>query len=375
MAVKRSTTDLARVGAVLACLVNGKLKSRRVPEIVCLVPAHNEEEQIGATMVSLLAQTIPVTIVVSADNCTDRTVEIAKSYPGVIVRPTVGNTYKKAGALNQAWNEYGRDAKYVFTMDADTELAPDCLEKLRDGLKHQGAVCTFPGLKPPTSKRWRDRFMYRLIRLEFGRSRRTMVRRGHGTEVLAGMGAFFRNDVLRTIAAEYGGNPWRIDSIVEDYRISMDVRRVGYPIGVAPGAEAFTDAIVDLKALWHQRVRWQAGTFQELFRNGYKHYTRRVWALVTLSMANTLLRVVAMTFVVWSAIALHAHLHIQPIWLLPPLIAVVDGVDVVRKTPDTDWTDLLFAFLILPLEIFSILRESWTVWSFIRAMRRKSLSW
>jgi poly-beta-1,6-N-acetyl-D-glucosamine synthase len=344
-------------------------------EVVCLVPAHNEEEQIGATIVSLLAQTVPVKIIVSADNCTDRTVEIAESYPGVIVRPTVGNTYKKAGALNQAWQAYGRDAAYVFTMDADTELAPDCLEKLRAGLTDHGAVCTYPGLKPPTSNRWRDNLMYRLIRLEFGRSRRTIHRRGHGTDVLAGMGALFQGHVVRTIADEYGGEPWKTDSIVEDYRISMDVRRVGYPIGVAPGAQAFTDAIVSLRALWRQRVRWQAGTFQELFRNGWKHYTRRVWAMVLLSLGTTLLRVLAITFVLWSAIALHAHLHIQWIWCVPPLIAILDGIDVVRLTPETDWKDMFFVILILPLEAYSILRESWTVWSFWRAIRRKSLSW
>jgi poly-beta-1,6-N-acetyl-D-glucosamine synthase len=354
------------------------VRPRPDPLIVCLVPAHNEEEQIAATIDSLLAQTVPAVVVISADNCTDRTVEIARSYPSVIVRETVGNTAKKAGALNQAWAAYATWADYVFTMDADTELAPDCLETLRKGLEdldENGAVCTYPGLKPSTSARFRERVMYRLIRLEFGRSRRTIHRRGHLTEVLAGMGAFFDGAVLRTLAAEYDGQPWRVDSIVEDYRISMDVRRLGYRIGVAPGAEAYTDCIVSLRALWRQRVRWQAGTFQELFRNGWKSYTRRVWLMVTLSMGNTLLRTLAITFVLWSAIALHAHLHIQWIWLIPPLIAILDGIDVVRVTPETDWKDLSFAILILPLEAYSILRESWTVWSFVRAMRRKSLSW
>ena len=87
-------------------------------EVVCLVPAHNEEEQIAATIDSLIAQTIPVKIIVSADNCTDRTVEIARSYPGVIVRKTVDNKARKAGALNQAWRAHATDADYVFTMDA-----------------------------------------------------------------------------------------------------------------------------------------------------------------------------------------------------------------------------------------------------------------
>jgi cellulose synthase/poly-beta-1,6-N-acetylglucosamine synthase-like glycosyltransferase len=344
-------------------------------KVTALIPAHNEEEQIAATIESLRAQTIPVHIVVCADNCTDRTVAIARSYPDVTVLETVDNKAKKAGALNQGWDRYGRDADVVFTMDADTELAPDCLERLRDGLGDNGAVCTYPGLKPSNSVRLSERLMYRLIRLEFGRSRRTIHRRGHLTEVLAGMGTLFRGDVLRAIAAEYDGHPWVTDSIVEDYRISLDVRRLGYGIAVAPGAEAYTDAIVYLRSLWRQRLRWQGGTFQELFRNGWKPYTRRVWMLIALSLCNTLLRVAAMAFMVWTLLTLHAHVHLNWIWAIPPIVAILDGLDVLRVTPGTDRRDVLLSIVLLPMEAFTVLRESWTVWSLVGAVRRKSLNW
>ena len=76
-----------------------------------MIPAHNEEGQIVATIRSLRAQTRPPDrIIVAADNCTDATVELARG-EGVEVYATVDNTHKKAGALNQvlerllgAWN-------------------------------------------------------------------------------------------------------------------------------------------------------------------------------------------------------------------------------------------------------------------------------
>ena len=59
-----------------------------------------------------------------ADNCSDATPDIARQL-GAEVFETVGNTHKKAGALNQALAdllpELG-DNDLVMVMDADTTL-------------------------------------------------------------------------------------------------------------------------------------------------------------------------------------------------------------------------------------------------------------
>ena len=74
---------------------------RPVGPLVALLPAHDEEASLGAALDSLRSQTRPPDrIVVVADNCTDRTVEIARER-GVEVYETVDNAHKKAGALNQ----------------------------------------------------------------------------------------------------------------------------------------------------------------------------------------------------------------------------------------------------------------------------------
>jgi cellulose synthase/poly-beta-1,6-N-acetylglucosamine synthase-like glycosyltransferase len=342
--------------------------------VVVLVPAYNEEEQIADAIESVQAQTIPVRIVVCADNCTDRTVDIAESYPEVTVFETVGNAAKKGGALNQGWDRYGRDADFVFTMDADTVLAPDCLERMLEKIDDRGAVCAWPALKPPTSERPFDRVMHRLTRLDYGGFGRSVRARRYATEVLSGIGTLFHGSVLREVATDQGGLPWATDSLVEDYRISLEIRRLGYDIAVAPKAIASTDAVVDMKGLWRQRTRWASGTWQELIRFGWKPYTRRVWLSASLCLGNLLLRLTAFSLLLFVLLFCRGF-HYNFLWLIPVGVSVVEQIDVLRNTPNTDRKDILLALSIVPVEAYRLLRESWTVWSLGRALRRRSVAW
>src|SRR3954470_1161682 len=75
---------------------------RRLGSLTALLPAHNEEAGLAAAITSLREQTEPPDeIIVVADNCTDRTEEIAREL-GVTVFRTHANIHKKAGGLNQA---------------------------------------------------------------------------------------------------------------------------------------------------------------------------------------------------------------------------------------------------------------------------------
>ncbi|UMG91904.1 glycosyltransferase [Nocardioides sp. TF02-7] len=65
--------------------------------LTVLIPAHDEEGCLAATLESLLGQSRrPERVIVVADNCTDDTVAIAEE-AGVEVFETSGNTDKKAG--------------------------------------------------------------------------------------------------------------------------------------------------------------------------------------------------------------------------------------------------------------------------------------
>src|SRR5690242_20017572 len=100
------------------------------PQVVVLIPAHNEEESIGATVEALLRQErIPDRIVVIADNCTDRTIAVAAAlrHEALLVTETRNNRDKKCGGLNAAWRRYAMDADIVVCLDADTVLPPNAI--------------------------------------------------------------------------------------------------------------------------------------------------------------------------------------------------------------------------------------------------------
>ena len=99
-----------------------------VSKVVVLIPAHNEEGCIAGALRSVWSQgRAPDRVVVVADNCADRTAEVARIW-GAEVFETVGNRHKKAGALNQALEailpelDDGDDGDAVLVMDADSFL-------------------------------------------------------------------------------------------------------------------------------------------------------------------------------------------------------------------------------------------------------------
>ena len=122
----------ARVGRVMeaAQLALHRFQHRppktKTAKVVVVIPAHNEQDTIATTIRALLAQTRrPDRVVVVADNCTDKTVQIARGFGRrVTVIETVGNKDRKVGALTLAWREYvayGYD--YLLGVDADTVLS------------------------------------------------------------------------------------------------------------------------------------------------------------------------------------------------------------------------------------------------------------
>ena len=104
------------------------LEPKPQPKIVALIPAHNEADVIATCLDSFFAQTMmPDLIVVIADNCTDNTADIARSYGSpVVVMETVDNKARKVGALSQGWIRYGQDAEFILGVDADSRLEPLC---------------------------------------------------------------------------------------------------------------------------------------------------------------------------------------------------------------------------------------------------------
>lgn len=97
--------------------------------ISAVVSARNEEEHIAGCLESVLAQTAPIDeLLLINDGSTDQTEEIASQYPVDIYEVTYGECYM----VNRAGICVARN-DIILSVDGDTKLAPDFLER---GLRH-----------------------------------------------------------------------------------------------------------------------------------------------------------------------------------------------------------------------------------------------
>jgi len=120
-----------------------------MPAFSIIIPAHNEEGYLQKTIDSIKNQSLQdYEIILVTNGCTDKTEEIAKTNITANIRhlslakPNV-SVARNAGALNA-------QSETIIFLDADTQLAPDALEKMKEQFTDEFAVATT--LTKPDSK-------------------------------------------------------------------------------------------------------------------------------------------------------------------------------------------------------------------------------
>jgi glycosyltransferase involved in cell wall biosynthesis len=115
-----------------------------------IVPAHNEEAVILRTLEPLapLSATGEIELVVAANGCTDRTVERARSMPGVVVLDLP--TPSKTDALNAA--EAACTSWPRLYVDADISIEADSVRAVLQTLRRGGC----PAARPPLTYATRE---------------------------------------------------------------------------------------------------------------------------------------------------------------------------------------------------------------------------
>src|SRR5262249_5144144 len=107
---------------------------------VVVIPAHDEEMVIGATLSHLFRQEYPAdryAVVVVADNCTDRTAEIARAAGATVLERTNTELRGKGYALDWAFDRLmkedagtAHEAAAFVIVDADTAVDPAFLRTM-----------------------------------------------------------------------------------------------------------------------------------------------------------------------------------------------------------------------------------------------------
>ncbi len=258
--------------------------------VTVLIPAHNEEASLPATITSLQRQSLrPTRIIVVADNCTDGTVDLALA-AGVEVFESVHNTDKKAGALNQALavllsQDHGTgpgENDVVMVMDADTVLHDGFLEAATARFTGDRALMAVGGLFYGEDG---EGLLGQFQRNEYHRYAREVRRRRGRPFVLTGTASLFRPRALRTVAASRGrsipgrhGDVYDTTALTEDNELTIALKSLG-ALMVSPWqCTVVTEVMPSWRTLWAQRLRWQRGALENLGAYGILPQTFRYWA-------------------------------------------------------------------------------------------------
>lgn len=341
-------------------------------KVLVIVPAHNESEQVAATIESLLAQTMtPGRIVIACDNCTDDTVEIARRYP-VTVMETVGNTARKSGAMNQAWLKYGQDAEFVLTMDADTTLLDHSLERMLESLvaqRSRAAVCARYWAKEG------DGLVWRLQRLEYARYDDKREIRGWRVQVSSGAASLYRGSMLRAVVDSFDRTaPWDEHSLIEDYGLTLDLKTLGYTVRAAERAHVLTDTPDTFSSLWKQRQRWGRGGVDEVRKRGWTEATRRDVGTYGVFAFGMFVRLVFLAYIAILIIGPLGY-SVSILGFIPLAFVWLDRVTSAWRLPGRDRTDMLLVCTLLVEDFYGLFLEACTLVAITKSFRSSRQSW
>lgn len=329
----------------------------RTAKIVVVVPAHNEEGTIASVLQGLLAQTRrPERIVVVADNCTDKTVEIARRFGRrVTVIETVGNRDRKVGALRTAWQQYvayGFD--YMLGVDADTVLSPDSLAAMEDELEANpkvGGVMARYTFDPDLGQSKWARLLVRMQRLEFASWTIDILHRKRNTYVLGGQATLFRVDALQQIVDEERRlSPWDPEAQVEDMELTWMLSARGWETKVSATARAYAGPMLTIRSLWAQRRKWDEGMIRLLLGSKIGATTMYPWRVQFKNGINALTR--GLFVLLLGTSLLIGAFEWNWIWVVPPVLAALLNFKHARKVPGHTRLDLFLAGTLVMVEIY-----------------------
>ncbi len=246
--------------ATLALLsrANSTARSAAAPRIrfEVIVPAHDEERGIAATVASLLAAQYPPElrrVVVVADNCTDRTAVRATEAGAVVVERNDparrGKGYALAHAFERVLREGRADA--VVVVDADTTVGSNLLQVLDARLQAGArAVQVHYGVANRQAS-WRTRLMH--IAFTLFHDVRSRARERFGASAgLRGNGMAFPLVTLHEV-------PYDAFSLVEDVEYGIRLGLAGHRVQYAGEAQVLGEMVSSERGSRSQRQRWEGG--------------------------------------------------------------------------------------------------------------------
>ncbi|MGD0765941.1 MAG: glycosyltransferase family 2 protein [Dehalococcoidia bacterium] len=229
--------------------------AQRKRRFAVVVPAHNEEAGIARTLDSLLRLSYPrpsFDVHVIADNCDDRTADVARRYTSFVHERVDETARGKGQALRWLFDRLPGDGYDAFAVvDADSVVCPDFLSEMNDRLESGClAVQGYDGVLNPEES-WVSSLRAVAFCLLHHSRRRGMSALG-ASAGLAGDGMVFAAELREA-------REWDAFGLTEDLELHSKLAMAGVKVAFAPGASVFSDMPTSLATARDQNLRWERG--------------------------------------------------------------------------------------------------------------------
>lgn len=230
------------------------------PPLAVLVPAHNEQELLAATLQSIRPQLLAGDrLLVVADNCTDDTALVALDAGAEVIVRDQHELRGKGYALQCALDAFGPSPPaVVIIVDADCHVQPGALDAVARLVAASGrpVQAAYRMTAPPP--RIADQVSALAVLIKNEVRPRGMARLGFPC-MITGSGAAFPGELLVRV-------PFRGESLVEDVQQSVDLAVAGRPPLFCGAARLTSPLPARRAASRQQRLRWGHGHLHCLFR-------------------------------------------------------------------------------------------------------------
>lgn len=250
----------------LAARTHRTFTARHFRRFAMVIPAHNEELSIASTLNSLTRITYNKAnfdIIVVADNCSDRTADLARTAGGVVYERSNSTLRGKGHALRWIFDQLlDKQPPYdaIVVIDADTVAAPDFLTVMNYYLEQGSSAVQCSDMVAPQPGSWSSE----ITRLGFTLYNhvRPLGRRVMNCPAgLRGNGMCFSTETLRKI-------PWNTFSLNEDLEYGLVLLLNGISVDFASEAKVYATMPSNSRNAESQRSRWERGRLPMIKRYG-----------------------------------------------------------------------------------------------------------
>ncbi len=256
------------------CQCNNFYKCKYNTKFLVVIPAHNEELQIEDVINSIRKSNYPqrlIDVILLNDNCSDKTVEIAKKNEVVVF--SILNKENTKGAILKSfcvqYKEILNNYDYLCIADADTIFEEDFFIFGHNEFKNGNEIIQgqIKNVQYKNKKKYISFFMtffqqiissFMFYQSKLGKS-----------VIISGKGVLITPKILEQIE-------WNEKSLIEDVCFSFEALLKGHKIHYCHQMKIKTKHPYTVLDLWIQQRRWTSGQIQIIKRYRYKTFNKNL---------------------------------------------------------------------------------------------------